>query len=413
MKSVLFKILYTLVFAMVAIIGCVWVYTNLSVPSEITFFKGSDSEAICEFPFVELTQSGVSENVVAVDSTSVKALDEGIEEAELSLFGILPLKKVRLKVVPSESVMVSGKLVGLKIRMGELLVVKVDKVLTAQGEISPGENAGIQKGDYILEVNNQKIAYINQFVDIINNAEEAFVDLKIRRNNEIIIKRLSLAKAKVDNSLKAGIWLRDGIAGLGTLTYFKQDGQLVEYGSLGHAITDVDTGVIMPVNNGRIYNASMVASEKGQVGTPGEIKGVINEQEVIGDIRKNTEKGVYGCLEESAINSVEAVCYLPTDKYAVREGAATIFTEAVDNKVSEYQIEIESVNTGSVLGTKGFKIKITDERLLNKTGGIVQGMSGSPILQDGKLVGAVTHVLVNDPTRGYGIFIENMLDAAG
>ena len=209
------------------------------------------------------------------------------------------------------------------------------------------------------------------------------------------------------------MWVRDSTAGVGTLTYY--DPESGGYGALGHAITDVDTGVMFPVGEGAVYKNKVVSISRGQKGTPGELTGEFFENAVeLGSIEKNTPFGVFGSADAEMIGDAHYPEGLPVaGRGEVRTGSAQILSTVDGFGVKAYDCEIEKVYSQSSPEARSMVIRITDPELLGKTGGIVQGMSGSPIVQDGKLVGAVTHVLVNDPTRGYGIFIENMLEAAG
>ncbi len=211
-----------------------------------------------------------------------------------------------------------------------------------------------------------------------------------------------------DKAYKLGVWVRDSIQGIGTVTFF--DEETNRFGALGHGIYDVDTGGLMSLKQGHITSAQLTDIVKGEKGVPGELEGFIAADEVLGDITKNTEIGIFGDAKTAAFTGDSYPIGVQTE---VEENKATILSNIAGDTVIPYEIEIEQVNHFAKDNNKGMVIHVTDERLLEQTGGIVQGMSGSPIMQNGKLIGAVTHVFVNDPTRGYGIFIENMLNAAG
>ena len=285
-------------------------------------------------------------------------------------------------------------------------------VTTRSGNVEPASEA-LQTGDYIIAVNRVEIDGKEELIKAIQQSPEDRLILTILRGKEqleVQIKRVRTAAG----DYKIGVWVRDDTQGIGTLTFITTNGR---YAALGHGISDVDTGILMTAASGEIYDAEILSITKGKAGTPGELTGVIRKSEStrLGEVSANTTRGVFGRL--SADNGVMERLEKKS-KYGVVElglrqevktGSATILCQ-VDDKVREYKIEIEHVDYGNAKQSKGLVLHITDPELIEKTGGIVQGMSGSPILQNGKLVGAVTHVFVRDATRGYGTFIENMLD---
>jgi len=263
----------------------------------------------------------------------------------------------------------------------------------------------------ILEVNDVKVYRAAEVQEEVNNTKGK-IELKILRKEDIFNVEIDPVCTKSDGSYKLGVWVKDKTAGIGTLTYYDPETKM--YGALGHGITDPETGVVLDVAEGELLNSSVQSVKEGKAGAPGEIRGIFYEAEVpLGKLEKNTSFGVfakaYGILE----NPIYSKPMVVGSKDIIEKGKAYILTTLEGNTIQEYEIQIENIDHSNKSGTKNMTIRVTDERLLEKCGGIVQGMSGSPIIQDGKLVGAVTHVLVNDPTRGYGIFIENMLDAAG
>ena len=214
-------------------------------------------------------------------------------------------------------------------------------------------------------------------------------------------------KSSEDGKYHIGLWVRDSTAGIGTLTFY--DADTGKFGALGHGITDIDTGTLMSVKSGEKLESDILGVKMSRSGVPGELKGVFSEGRQLGTIESNTEVGIYGKLEKHAMQRMKGKMYPVGVRANIKEGPAVILSNIDGKKTEEYDIVIQKVSRQNLNGSKGMIIKITDERLLSTTGGIVQGMSGSPVIQDGKIVGAVTHVLVNDPTRGYGIFIETML----
>lgn len=297
-----------------------------------------------------------------------------------------------------------GHTIGIKMFSDGVMVVGLAEVETAQGISAPGAACGLKVGDVIEEANGTEVESSEQFSALLQCG--GTVELEVSRNGE----ELTLAAQPVlgqDGTWRLGAWIRDSMAGIGTVTFY--DPSTGEFGALGHGVTDSDTGLLMPMGDGAVMRATVKAVKSGSAGSPGQLRGEFDLTHDMGTLRANTERGVFGVLEEGALTQENAVPVAVADE--VRTGKATILANVSGDSVEEYEVEIQKILSRE--GAQNLLLRVTDERLIARTGGIVQGMSGSPILQNGKLVGAVTHVLVNDPTKGYGIFIENMLDAAG
>ena len=273
--------------------------------------------------------------------------------------------------------------------------------------VSPAQEAGIISDDVIKSINGTKITSSEDVINAVKCANSEKLDFTIERGGKEIKVDLYPKFSDQTGEKQLGVMLKDSSAGIGTVTFIMEDG--LTFAGLGHGICDVQSGEILKIKSGYISNVTISSINKGKCGSPGELRGVI-ETEKCGKLLSNTEVGVYGIFTEKPKNSNEKIKV--ADKKEVKVGKATILCTLDDNERHEYEIEIEEIHSGASIKTKNYVIKVVDEKLLEKTGGIVQGMSGSPIIQNGKLVGAVTHVLINDPTRGYGIFIENMMDAA-
>jgi stage IV sporulation protein B len=275
--------------------------------------------------------------------------------------------------------------------------------------ISPAASAGIEIGDSIVEINSEKIMNAENISSIVNASEGKEITLTIERKGVIVKKKIIPIKTN-DGKYKIGLWIRDSTAGVGTLTFY--DDKTENFAALGHPITDVDTGTILNVNSGQIVNSSIVSVRKGVKGTPGELKGIfIDEDVVLGEIIKNTECGIFGKGNITLKNKYNKKMKLGL-RDEIKEGPAQILTTIDGNTPKLYNIVIEKLLPQNSPGPKSMVIRITDKDLLEKTGGIVQGMSGSPIIQDNKIIGAVTHVLINKPDTGYGIYIEWMIKDA-
>ena len=299
-----------------------------------------------------------------------------------------------------------GMPIGIYMETDGVFVLDTDSIEAMDGsECEPAKNL-VKAGDYIVAINGEEVESKNELVEAVENLETEKVVLTIRRDDEYIEVKINCVEVAHDE-YKLGIWIKDSVQGLGTITYLTLDH---EFGALGHGIHDSDTEELLEIENGAVYKTSILGIQKGEKGSPGGLEGVIiyNRRNVLGTIAENTESGIFGTISEvdTLFKNQEAmeIC----KKKDIETGAAVIRC-AVDGEVKEYDIKIKSVDYFTRDENKGIVIEVVDEELLELTGGIVQGMSGSPIIQNGKIVGAVTHVLVNDPTRGYGIFIEDML----
>lgn len=304
-----------------------------------------------------------------------------------------------------------GISIGVKINNKGALVVGYSDISTHEGlSESPGKVAGIELGDIIEEVNGENIETCSDLISKVKTCRNDEMTVKILRGNSEITKKVSLIKE--DNEYKIGLWVRDSTAGIGTLTFYDKDSKT--FGALGHPITDGDTNVSFNIKSGTLLRSSVLSIKKGERGNPGEIKGLfINENESIGNIEKNTKSGIYGDGSAELINPNFNKAMTVAYRDEINEGHAQIITTVEDGGAKAYDIEILKLLPQDEPGSKSMIIKIVDPVLLEKTGGIVQGMSGSPIIQNGKIIGAVTHVLINKPDVGYGIYIEWMLQDAG
>ena len=304
-----------------------------------------------------------------------------------------------------------GISIGVKINNKGALVVGYSDISTHEGlSESPGKVAGIELGDIIEEVNGENIETCSDLISKVKTCRNDEMTVKILRGNSELTKKISLIKE--DNEYKIGLWVRDSTAGIGTLTFYDKDSKT--FGALGHPITDGDTNVSFNIKSGTLLRSSVLSIKKGERGNPGEIKGLfINENESIGNIEKNTKSGIYGDGSVELINPNFNKAMTVAYRDEIKEGHAQIITTVEDGGAKAYDIEILKLLPQDEPGSKSMIIKIVDPVLLEKTGGIVQGMSGSPIIQNGKIIGAVTHVLINKPDVGYGIYIEWMLQDAG
>lgn len=320
---------------------------------------------------------------------------------------VMPLKKVKVQIVEDTWVAASGTPIGLYMETEGVMIIGSGDVVSTDGiAYQPAEHI-VQAGDYILKVNDTDITNKNQLISMIHDSNGETMELLVDRNGEEIPLSLTPLLGE-DNSYKLGIWVRDNTQGIGTLTYVDAHGN---YGALGHGISDVDTGSLLKLDRGELYQAEILSVMKGTKGNPGELSGVINYQKSnqLGTIDINSEKGIYGVIPADARDSLNLVPMEVGLKQDVTTGSAKILT-TVNGETKEFDIEITDIFWDQADTNKAFSIQVTDPELLEYSGGIVQGMSGSPVIQNEKIVGAVTHVFVQDSTKGYGIFIENMLE---
>ena len=300
-----------------------------------------------------------------------------------------------------------GHTVGVKLFSDGVIVVGLSKIQTDTGTYSPATKAGIEVGDVITHIGSQKVNTAESVQNAIKTGE--ITSLRIIRDGKNMQVELKPARSETDNAYKLGIWVRDSMAGIGTLTFY--DPLSGMYGALGHGVSDVDTQMLMPLLSGSIMDSVVTSVTKGETGNPGELNGQFNLREDCGTITKNSETGIFGFLSQPEL-FVEKSAVEVASRDEIKTGNAVILSNINGDSVKQYDVEIIHVYPEAQSKYQNLMIRVTDPELLASTGGIVQGMSGSPILQNGKLVGAVTHVLVNDPTRGYGILINNMINHA-
>lgn len=320
----------------------------------------------------------------------------------------LPLKNIRISGLPQETLVPGGQSVGVKMDVKGVLVVGLEEIDAEDGTlVNPGLDAGLQIGDSILSINGQTMDNAAHVAETVNDIQGE-VTLRVQRKNKTLKIRLSPVRSAEDGSYKMGIWVRDKTAGIGTLTYY--DPEKNAFGALGHAITDPETGTVLSVANGELLRSKVESVKQGKAGTPGEIRGIFYEADLpLGKLVGNSRYGIFGTAEEAITNPLYDRALPIGYQGEVKKGPAYILTTLDGNTVERFSIAIEKINRQSEPDTKSMVIRVTDPRLLEKSGGIIQGMSGSPIIQNDKIIGAVTHVFVNDPEKGYGIFIEWML----
>ncbi len=304
-----------------------------------------------------------------------------------------------------DEVFVGGMPFGIRFDSGEVTVLKTNSFISEGKTVSPAENAGIMSNDIIKTINGVAISSTEDVVAAIKDSQRPSIDMIIKRGEKELCISLMPQICDTTGAKQLGVMLKDSSAGIGTVTFINEDS--LTFAGLGHGICDNQSGEILKIENGYISDVTISSINMGKCGTPGELRGIISSEKC-GKLLSNTNVGVYGLYTEKHPELSKKIEV--ADKKDIKAGKATILCTLDDNKCREYEIEIVEIDHGANSKTKNYVVKVTDDDLLAKTGGIVQGMSGSPIIQNGKLIGAITHVMINDPTTGYGIFIGNMLD---
>lgn len=397
-----------------------------SIPNELRLFTGQSKRLQYGVPVH--AQVTVDPRMLQVNGSSTQSLSVNLNEPlslhsqqsgetrmKVKLFGKIPFKTVKVNVVPDLKVIPGGQTIGVKVKSAGILVVGHHQVTSQNGsKQSPGELAGLRLGDLIVKINGQQVTEVRKVAELVDQAgiNRKALDIVYKRSGHLGKTVLNPSYDAEDRTWRLGLYIRDSAAGVGTLTFYAPDQGV--YGALGHVITDMDTQTAIEVGDGQILQSSVTSINKSQNGEPGEKRAhFVKESKVLGNVERNTPFGIFGKMNENPTHSYNSSAMPVAFAEEVAEGSAQIYTVVNGQKVEKFDIEIAHVMKQNSPATKGMVIKITDKRLLDKTGGIVQGMSGSPIIQNGKLVGAVTHVFVNDPTSGYGCFIEWMLQDAG
>ena len=380
---------------------------NLNLPFGI--LATSESEGILRLNGIEVTTRGISVssgNPLLIQTTSI-----GNTTVEFRLFGLIPIKRMTVSAISPVKVVPGGHSIGVKLYTQGVLVVAVADFTGIDGKTyNPALEAGIAVGDSIIGINNTKVRDADHVIQLLGECKGEEIMIEIKRGSQILTKGIKPVKSQEDGKYRIGAWVRDKTAGVGTLSFYYPETGV--FGALGHAITDVDTGLMLSVEEGEILESRIASIQKGERSKPGEIRGIFfEEQNKLGYIEKNTEFGIYGILSKDIENEYYSEPIPVALRHQVMEGPAYILT-TVDKEIEKYSIEIQKIANQYHPEPKSIVIKVVDEWLLGATGGIVQGMSGSPIIQGDRLIGIVTHVFVNDPSRGYAIFAEWMVQNA-
>lgn len=378
-----------------------WHYIDREIPDEVSVFSGDEIVIRTSLP---LTYT-LPKDILAVAAPAENSLVRNYT-VQTKLFGFIPVKEVKVNIIDRKKVIPCGFQIGIYLHTEGVMIIDTDNVTDENGNIScPAQNI-VKPNDYVVSLNDIAVSSKSQLIFLLNKYGAQEIILGIRRNGELLKVRLKPV-CTAQNQYKAGIWVRDDSQGIGTLTYVTEDGI---FGGLGHGISDVDTGKLLSSKDGILYAADIWGIKKGEKGNPGGLLGSITyeEEKEWGTITGNTNYGIFGKANEKLMERCQGESVDIALKQEIETGPAVVRC-MMRGEIKDYDIMIEKVDYADHTRDKGMVIRITDEQLLSYTNGIVQGMSGSPILQNGKLIGAVTHVFVDDPTKGYGIFIETML----
>lgn len=402
LKSFKFKI-FKMFFACLCVIAATAMsvigYLYYTLPTSFNTIKNEQLKIASNLP-VKAALVGYEESL----NNTANAAQKGYN-VNLKAFGLFPIKTAGVTVINDTDILLGGKPFGVKIYTNGVMVVGIDSVATQNGNVTPANQAGIAKGDVIISINGENVYSNEDVARLIEKSNGNNIKMVIKQGRKTKTVTVKPALCYQSGKYKTGIWVRDSSAGIGTTTFYSPSQNIIC--GLGHGICDVDTGELLPLYSGELVDAQIISVEKGSAGSPGELIGKFNEA-TIGELVVNNETGVYAkCSMEYNPKHLLKMAL----KQEVTVGNAQIYTTIDGQTPQFYDCKIEKIAHNNSV-TKNMVIKITDKTLLSQTGGIVQGMSGSPIIQNGKLVGAVTHVFLDDPTSGYAIFAENMLQTA-
>lgn len=421
--NILKKIFFVFSFISLVLLGGHLFFNFALFPNEIHLIVGKEQSFDFNVPVAAtISKSGQNIKNITVNNCLVESemdIDlsepffvyaDDVSEIDMTLsFMGIPVKNVTVSVLPETEVVPCGKTVGVRIDTDGIIVLGLGSVDGENGNVYEPCGGILRAGDIILSVDGKVLSNKEELISYIENSFGRKIHFIIRRGGKSINADVIPVKDKNDGKYKVGIWVRDSTQGIGTITYY--DDKTNSFAALGHGIADIDTKQIMEVKSGSIMKANVVSVKRGQKGSPGELIGNIEKSSVIGSIIKNTNCGIFGYITDEVNKNSDFVgTPIPIALQSeVKEGPAVILSNIDGSEVKQYNVLIEEVNRYGYDSLKSMIVKITDEELLKKTNGIVQGMSGSPIIQNGKLIGAVTHVFVQEPSKGYGIFIENMI----
>ena len=404
------KILKMLLLVFLLLIIYIYTLVIETIPEKLVIFEG---ESISMQTLLGVTIKGKENKTVEASSSTSNSVSNEVGKStlEVSLFNNIPIKNVDVDVLPKIKVIPIGNIAGVKLYTSGVLVVGMSEIEGNDNKkYKPYENTGIKEGDTIIKIDEKEISSTEELVETVNASQGKNIQIKFIHEEET--KECSITPVETSNhEYKLGLWVRDSAAGVGTVTFYEPSTK--NFGALGHGITDIDTNELINIASGEFVTTRILNITKGESGEPGKIQGTIENQKNIGTISKNSKFGIYGKVDNLSSLNIDTSKEMEVAlRDEIKTGKATILCSLDNQKPQEYEIEIQKIYKDNNYDNKSMQIKITDERLLQKTGGIIQGMSGSPVIQNGKFVGAVTHVLVNNPQEGYAVFGDIMLKQA-
>lgn len=381
-----------------------------AIPENTILFKGENLKVKTLFGMTLKTEKEGYESVLTSSSIEHSENDNalGTTNVQVKLFNKLTVKEVSVSVIERTKVVPVGQVSGLKLYTSGVLVVGMSEIKgTDNLKYKPYENTGIKEGDMIIKIGDKTISDTDELLKTVNSSKGTNLKVVYVRDGQSIECNITPVQTS-SNEYKLGLWVRDSAAGIGTMTFYEPSTK--KFAALGHGISDVDTGELVNISNGEFITTKILSIIKGKKGSPGKIQGTIDNQSNIGKIYKNTNLGIYGVVDNiSSINMDKTTQMDVATRNEIQLGGATILCSFNNREFKEYSVEIEKIYINNDYDNKSMLIKVTDKELLQKTGGIIQGMSGAPIIQNGKFIGAVTNVLVNDPEQGYGVFGDLMI----
>lgn len=389
-----FKNVITIIFLFI-----LYIYVaNISlIPKEIVLLEGEELNLKKMF------------GIQTVETAKTSNNNYNVSNLEVNMFGSIPLKDVKVTVIDDIEVVPIGKIIGLKLYTNGVLVVGMSEIEDCNNNlIKPYQNTDIKEGDTILKINENEIQDIDVLKEVVNKSEGENLKLTILRDGSILTSNITPVKTD-DKEYKLGLWVKDAATGVGTMTYYEPNSK--SFAVLGHGITDSDTNNLINIESGELVTSKVISIKKGEIENPGEIKGTILNQQTIGRVSKNTQFGIYGTLDNLTslnIDTSKKMKVALRDEIKIGEAKITCSLDN-SNKTKEYSIEIEKIYYDNDYNNKSMLIRVTDPELIDKTGGIIRGLSGAPIIQNGKFIGAVTNVLVSNPEIGYAIFGDLMV----
>lgn len=392
------------------IIAHIYVCAIDAIPKSAIIFKGETLNIKTIFG-IDLVSKNNQYEAILTSTTAENELqnqDIGTTNFDVKLFNTFTVKNVSVSVIERTSIIPIGQVAGLKLYTTGALVVGMSEIKGIDNKkYKPYDNTGMQEGDMITKINENTINNTNELIETVNKSEGKELQITYVRDDETLTCNITPVKISEDE-YKLGLWVRDSAAGIGTMTYY--DPTSKKFAALGHGITDIDTGELINVGNGEFVTTKVLSIVKGVAGEPGKIQGTIDSQKIVGTIYKNSNLGVYGILNDLSAINIDISKKVPVAaRDEIELGKAKILCSLDGNTAKEYEIEIEKIYINNNYDNKSMLIRVTDENLINQTGGIIQGMSGCPVIQNGKFIGAITNVLVNEPTQGYAVFGDIML----